>query len=207
MTKTKETVEVEKIKDVEVKTTAKKTTAKNTTKKPTPKKKTDNKAEETVKKITQSVTRPIIREQRDMNEMISVVCITNTPLVYESKNQIGYRVDWDGFLQENWIEYKELINMRNSQRAFFEQPWVICDWEVLVDLKVDHYYKNIIDLEDLEDVFKKPSEELERTLKIVPTGIKKLIVDRAFELRREKKLDSLNTIETIEKTLNIDLSI
>ena len=132
---------------------------------------------------------------------------TNTPLVYESKNQIGYRVDWDGFLQENWIEYKELINMRNSQRAFFEQPWVICDWEVLVDLKVDHYYKNIIDLEDLDSIFKKSSEELEKTLKIVPMGIKKLIVDRAFELRREKKLDSLNTIETIEKTLNIDLTI
>lgn len=203
MTKVKKVDETEEIKDTKTNTTAKKTTPKKTA----PKKKVQNKAKETVEKITQSVSKPMIREQRDMNEMISIVCITNTPLVYESKNQIGYRVDWDGFLQENWIEYKELINMRNSQRAFFEQPWVICDWEVLVDLKVDHYYKNIIDLEDLDSIFKKSSEELEKTLKIVPMGIKKLIVDRAFELRREKKLDSLNTIETIEKTLNIDLTI
>ena len=194
-------------KDIEVNEDVKVEKKKTTTKKPAPKKETPNKAKETVEKITQSVTKPMVREQRDMNEMVSVVCITNTPLVYESKNQTGYRVDWDGFLQENWIEYKELINMRNSQRAFFEQPWVICDWDVLVDLKVDHYYKNIIDLEHLDDVFKKSSEELESALKIVPVGIKKLIVDRAFELRREKKLDSLSTIETIEKTLNIDLSI
>lgn len=194
-------------KDKEIKEVKKKTTTKQTTKKTEPKKETESKAKETVKKITQSVTKPILREPRDMNEMVSVVCITNTPLVYESKNQVGYRVDWDGFLQENWIEYKELINMRNSQRAFFEQPWVICDWDVLVDLKVDHYYKNIIDLENLDDVFKKSLEELENTLKIVPIGIKKLIVDRAFELRREKNLDSLNTIEVIEKTLNVDLSI
>lgn len=194
-------------KDKEVKEVEKKTTTKKTTKKTEPKKETESKAKKTVEKITQSVTKPIVKKQRDMNEMVSVVCITNTPLVYESKNQIGYRIDWDGFLQENWIEYKELINMRNSQRAFFEQPWIICDWDVLVDLKVDHYYKNIIDLENLDDVFTKSPEELEKTLKIVPVGIRKLIVDRAFELRREKRLDSLNTIETIEKTLNIDLSI
>lgn len=184
----------------------KKVATKKTTKKTTPKQEVE-KAKETVNKITQSVVVPEVRKQRDMNEMVSVVCITNTPLIYESKNQIGYRVDWDGFLQENWMEYKELINMRNSQRAFFEQPWVICDWDVLVDLKVDHYYKNIIDLENLDELFTKSIEELENVLKIVPVGIKKLIIDRAFELRREKKLDSLSVIEAIEKTLNIDLSV
>lgn len=185
----------------------KKTTAKKTTKKSTAKKQTETKAKETVNKITQSVVAPEARKQRDMNEMISVVCITNSPLIYESKSQQGYRVDWDGFLQENWMEYKELVNMRSSQKAFFEEPWIICDWDVLVDLKVDQYYKNIIDLENLDELFTKSPEELERTLKIVSVGIKKLIVDRAFELRREKKLDSISIIETIEKTLNVDLSI
>lgn len=184
----------------------KKVATKKTTKKTTPKQEVE-KAKETVNKITQSVVVPEVRKQRDMNEMISVVCITNTPLIYESRNQQGYRVDWDGFLQENWIEYKELINMRSSQKAFFQEPWIICDWDVLVDLKVDQYYKNIIDLENLDELFTKSIEELENVLKIVPVGIKKLIIDRAFELRREKKLDSLSVIEAIEKTLNIDLSV
>lgn len=197
-------------KEVKKEATKKATTKKATTKKATTKKPAANKvtvkAKENVNKVVQQV-KTEQRKARDMDELISVVCITNSPLVYESKNQLGYRVDWSGYLQENWIEYKELINMRGSQRAFFEEPWIICDWDVLVDLKVDHYYKNIIDLENLDAIFEKSVEEIENTLKIAPKGIQSLIVDRAFELRREKKLDSLNVIETIEKTLNIDLSI
>jgi len=34
------------------------------------------------------------------------------------------------YLSEAWMEYKELINMRNTYRAFFERPWIICDWDV-----------------------------------------------------------------------------
>lgn len=173
-------------------------------KKPGRKPKSETKEKKVVEKITKTSN---ARSQRDMNELIRVVCITNAPLVYESRSQLGYRVYWDGYLSEAWMEYKELINMRNTYRAFFERPWIICDWDVLEDLRVEQYYKNIIDLENLDDVFKKTPKELEKTLKEIPDGIKALIVDRAFELRREKKLDSLSVIETIEKTLNVDLTV
>lgn len=173
-------------------------------KKPGRKPKSETKEKKVVEKITKTSN---VRPQRDMNELIKVVCITNAPLVYESRSQLGYRVYWDGYLSEAWMEYKELINMRNTYRAFFERPWIICDWDVLEDLRVEQYYKNIIDLENLDDVFKKTPKELEKTLKEIPDGIKALIVDRAFELRREKKLDSLSVIETIEKTLNVDLTV
>jgi hypothetical protein len=173
-------------------------------KKPGRKPKSETKEKKVVEKMTKTSN---VRHQRDMNELIRVVCITNAPLVYESRSQLGYRVYWDGYLSEAWMEYKELINMRSTYRAFFERPWIICDWDVLEDLRVEQYYKNIIDLENLDDVFKKTPKELEKTLKEVPDGIKALIVDRAFELRREKKLDSLSVIETIEKTLNVDLTV
>lgn len=202
MDKDKEIIEQKEI--IEKQETTKKTA--KATPKSTPKKTTKKTTEEVIEKITKPTIKAI-RPQRDVNELVQVICITNTPLTYESKSQIGYRVEWDGFLQENWMEYKELINMRNSQRAFFEEPWIICDWDVLVDLKVDQYYKNIIDLENLEGLFEKSPEELEKTLKVVPNGIKTLIVDKAFELRREKRLDSISIIETIEKTLKIDLSV
>jgi len=162
------------------------------------------KGKDVVQKITQTKT---TRPTRDMNELVKVICITNSPLVYESKSQLGYRVHWDGYLSENWMEYKELLNMRGTYRAFFEKPWIICDWDVLEDLKVEQYYKNIIDIENLDDVFNKSPKELEKVLKEVPDGVKSLIVDRAYELRRKKKLDSLNAIETIEKTLNVDLTV
>lgn len=194
----------------EVKEETKKTTTKktNTTKKTTTKSQTSsNTAKAKANKVAKASSTVKKARKRDMDELIRVVCITNTPLVYVSKNQVGYRVDWNGFLEENWMEYRELINMRNSQRSFFEQPWIICDWEVLEDLKVDHYYKNIIDLDDVDKIFEKSPEELEKILKIVPDGIKKLVVDRAFELIKDKKLDSLSVIKTIEKTLDVDLSV
>lgn len=201
----------EKAKEVKVtEVEVKKETKPKATPKPKPKatkKPTKTQAEKAVEKITQTVSKPATKQQRDMNEMVSVICITNSPLIYESKSQMGYRIDWDGYLSENWIEYKELINMRNSQRAFFEEPWVICEWDVLQDLKVTQYYKNLIDLENLEDVFKKPIDELEKTLKIVPKGIKHLIVDKAYELRKSRELDSISVIEIIENTLNVDLTI
>ena len=193
----------EKLKE-ELKEDTKKEIKEVSKKKPGRKPKSKTKEKKVVEKITKTSN---ARHQRDMNELIRVVCITNAPLVYESRSQLGYRVYWDGYLSEAWMEYKELINMRNTYRAFFERPWIICDWDVLEDLRVDQYYKNIIDLENLDDVFKKTPKELEKTLKEVPDGIKALIVDRAFELRREKKLDSLSVIETIEKTLNVDLTV
>lgn len=193
----------EKLKE-ELKEDTKKEIKEVSKKKPGRKPKSETKEKKVVEKITKTSN---VRPQRDMNELIRVVCITNAPLVYESRSQLGYRVYWDGYLSEAWMEYKELINMRSTYRAFFERPWIICDWDVLEDLRVEQYYKNIIDLENLDDVFKKTPKELEKTLKEIPDGIKALIVDRAFELRREKKLDSLNVIETIEKTLNVDLTV
>jgi len=193
----------EKLKE-ELKEDTKKEIKEVSKKKPGRKPKSETKEKKVVEKITKTSN---ARSQRDMNELIRVVCITNAPLVYESRSQLGYRVYWDGYLSEAWMEYKELINMRSTYRAFFERPWIICDWDVLEDLRVEQYYKNIIDLENLDDVFKKTPKELEKTLKEIPDGIKALIVDRAFELRREKKLDSLSVIETIEKTLNVDLTV
>ena len=167
----------------------------------TPKANIDN----LVKSTSQSS--PQVRKTRDMDELIKVVSIVNSPLVYVSKNQSGYRVDWDGNLQENWMEYRELVNMRNSQRNFFVRPWIICEWDVLKDLRVDQYYKNIIDLENLDSIFDKSPEELEETLKVVPEGVKHLIIDRAFELKREGKLDSISITRAIEQTYKVDLTV
>lgn len=162
------------------------------------------------KSIINNIAMPqtkVKRGKRDLNEMIRVVNITNSGLSYQSKSQTGYRVDWDSYGEENFMEYKELINMRGAQRRFFEDLWIICEFDVLVDLGVDKYYKNIIDLDNIDLLFNKSIDDLGKTLKVMPKGIRDLIVDRAFEMRKSKKLDSLSVIEVIEKTLDVDLSI
>lgn len=164
-----------------------------------------NNEQTSIQEKKQEIKQATVKKQRDLHELVSVKSIVKGQLTYV--DQMGYRVDWSEYGDENWIEYKDLVNMRNSQKKFFTEPWIICDWDVLTDLNVDKNYKTIIDLDEIDSVFEKSVEDLKKTLDIVPSGIKKLIADRAFELRKEKKLDSLSMIETIEKTLNIDLSI
>lgn len=199
--KVKETIKEEEVKEVKM-PKPRQPVAK---KKPAAKKKTQ--AQKAVENLTKDATKVEARKERDMNQMVSVISITNSPLVYVSKSQPGYRVDWGGFLEENWMEYKELLNMRGAQRAFFEQPWIICEWDILEDLRVTQHYKNMIDLAGLDDLFKKKPAELEAILTSVPKGIKDLIVDRAFELMRQGKLDSMNTVNTIERVYDIDLTV
>lgn len=199
--KTKKTKDVKKVEEVKipkpVKPAAKKRAA--------GKKKTE--AQKAIDNLTKDATKIEAKKERDMNEMVSVISITNSPLVYVSKSQQGYRVDWGGFLEENWMEYKELLNMRGAQRAFFEQPWIICEWDVLEDLRVTQHYENMIDLAGLDELFKRKPQDLEDALTSVPKGIRDLIIDRAFELMREGKLDSINTVNTIERVYNIDLTV
>lgn len=156
-----------------------------------------------------NVSKPssVSKEARDLNEMIPVKNITNSSLVYISKNNHGLRIDWTEFGEEVYIEYKELINMRGSQRRFFEQPWIVCDWEVLEDLRVDQYYKDLIDLDNLDDIFDLDPEALGTRLEKLPRGVRQLVADRANELVRNKELDAMNKIRKIEQVLKIDLGV
>lgn len=213
MAKKKEVVKKDETKEVEVKEESKKETntkdepKKTTPKKSTPKKKSEPKAKGNIDKLVENTTKVATRAERDMNEMISVISIVKGGLTYQSKAQRGYTVEWGEFLEESWMEYKELVTMRNTQKAFFTNPWIICEWDVLEDLKVTQYYKNIIDLSNLDDIFKKRPDELRETLEKVPTGIRALVVDRAYELIQNKELDSMNVIEVIEEVCNVDLMV
>lgn len=206
--KTKEVKEeVKEVEEVVEKEVEKPTPKKAAPKKAKPKEKPEPKAKGNIDKLVKNTTKMSTKQERDMNEMVSVISIVKGGLIYQSKAQRGYTVEWGEFLEENWMEYKELITMRNTQKAFFTNPWIICEWDVLEDLKVSQYYKNIIDLSNLDEVFEKRPEELKQTLETVPVGIRALIVDRAYELIHNKELDSMNIIDVIEEVCNIDLMV
>lgn len=182
---------------------------KKTTKTTKKEKESEKKSEEKdiIDNLVKNTTKITNSESRDMNEMISVISIVDSKLIYNSKAQQGYRIEWGEFLEENWIEYKELIAMRNTQKTFFERPWVICEMDVLEDLRVSQYYKNLIDIENLDSVFEKSPDELESILTKVPKGIQELIISRACTLIENKELDSLNLIETIKRVCKIDFMV
>ncbi len=146
---------------------------------------------------------PKIKRQRDLNEMIDVKCIVQGGLNFVTST--GLSVVWDAYGDVYPLEYKELLYMVNKYKRFFEEPWVIVEKDVLEDLKATHYYKDIIDYENIDLIFTKSPSEVKNILSKAPEGTKRLIADRASDALRKGTLDSVKVIEVLQKELNIEL--
>ncbi|MCK9319418.1 hypothetical protein [Methanoculleus sp.] len=145
----------------------------------------------------------VIKKQRDLNEMIDVKCIVHGGLNFVTSN--GLEVVWAEYGDIYPLEYKELIYMLNKYKRFFEEPWVIMEQDVLEDLHATHFYKNLINYDDIDSVFTKTPEQVKNILSKAPEGTKRLIADRASDAMRKGTLDSLKVVEILQKELNIEL--
>ncbi len=161
------------------------------------------KVEEIINVPEQKETPKKLKRQRDLNEMIDVKCIVHGGLNFVTST--GLEVVWASYGDIYPLEFKELLYMMNKYKRFFEEPWVIMEYEVLEDLHATHFYKNIINYEDIDSIFKKTPEQVKDILSKVPEGTKRLIADRASDALRKGALDSLKVIEILQKELNIDL--
>lgn len=145
----------------------------------------------------------VIKKQRNLNEMIDVKCIVQGGLNFVTSN--GLEVIWDGYGDTYPLEYKELIYMLNKYKRFFEEPWVIMEQDVIEDLHASHFYKHIIDYDEIDSIFSKTPAQVKDILSKVPEGTKRLIADRASNALRKGTLDSLKVVELLQKELNIEL--
>lgn len=142
-----------------------------------------------------------------MDELIRVVSLRPNPMIYVSKAQVGYELQWDEYGSEQWIEYRELINMKNSQIAFFKKNWIICDMEVLQALRVDMHYKNMIDIDNLEDLFTKNVDEIRQIISVSSDGVKQLIFDKALNMYKNDELDSIKIKNMLKDDFNFDVDL
>jgi len=147
----------------------------------------------------------------DLNKMICVENISSGGLTYVSKRQNGYLVEWEKPGDKNYIELSELVNMRNADRRFFEEPWIRIREENEIDilkfLGVYKYYKSIIDLNNIEDIFKLPISKFKVKFSSLSKGLKETVAEMAANKIKNNKLDSIKIKNFIEKELNLDLSI
>lgn len=143
----------------------------------------------------------------NMDELIRVISLRPNPLTYASRTQIGYELQWDEYGSEQWIEYRELINMKNSQSAFFKKNWIICDMEVLQALRVDMHYKNMIDVDNLEELFEKTVEEIKHIISISSDGVKQLIFDKALNMYKNDELDSIKIKTMLKEDFKFDIDL
>lgn len=145
---------------------------------------------------------------QDWHRLVPCRSVVKGQVIYKSPRTLGYKVVWNDFGDVEYVELGELKTMYSSYPRFFTEPWIIVDdVEVIKLLKLEKYYKNIIDLDDIDAIFDLPNDKFIDVITKVPRGIKQLIIQRAVELLKEGKLDSIAKKEAIERIFNVDLDL
>lgn len=128
-------------------------------------------------------------------------------LVYISSRN-NERFVWDEFGGEQEMELRELRNAKNSAKKFFINNWFMFDDDYMwvVDyLGLKQYYRDIIKIEDFDNIFTLSPDEIIETVSKLSDGQKKSVAYRARQLLAQGGIDSNKAISALEKSLNTQL--
>lgn len=146
-----------------------------------------------------------IPKQIDNDQLIVVKNGFHGKLVYKS-NRTGEVFVWDSFGSEQEMELRELKSAKNTFKKFFINNWFMFDDSWVIDyLGLKQYYKNAIPVSNFDSIFDKPAKELEKFINELSVGQKKSVAYRAKQLIADSKIDSLSTINALQKALGIEL--
>lgn len=149
----------------------------------------------------------VSRKDVDLDQLIPVLNGFQGRLLYRSPRTNELLV-WPEFGDEQMMELKELRNAKNTWKVFFANNWFMFDDEhqwVVDYLGVRQYYKNALGIDDFDDLFSKPPEEITEIISGLSDGQKKSVIQRARTLVAEDAIDSNRAITALEESLGIEL--
>lgn len=166
---------------------------------------TSTAAERPVVEVSETTKKPVVPKEIDPNQIITVRNGFQGRLVYKSK-RTGERWSWESFGAEQDMELSELKNARNSNKKYFINNWFMFDEDWVIDyLGMRQYYKNSLNIQDFDQLFKKPVGEIEDIISKLSEGQRKSVAYRAKQLIAEEEIDSNRVINTLEKCLGVEL--
>ena len=96
--------------------------------------------------------------------------------------------------------------MRNSQKRFFTENWImIDDMDVLQFLGVEKYYEKALNSEEMESLFETDPNELSEKIHGMTDGMKNTVAFYASEKIKDGSLDSRKMISVLEDALGVEL--
>ena len=149
----------------------------------------------------------------DLNRLICVKNISAGELIYISKRQLGYQVEWTNPNDTNYMELSELKNLLSSDRFFFKNLWIrIIEDDEIETYKYLNVYKNYKDflnlkLDDVDDIFKLSISKFEKAFKLLPEAFQKTIAKNAVNKIIDGTLDSMKIVKVIESITELDLNL
>lgn len=166
---------------------------------------TSTAAERPAAEVSETTKKPVVPKEIDPNQIITVRNGFQGRLVYKSK-RTGERWSWESFGAEQDMELSELKNARNSNKKYFINNWFMLDEDWVIDyLGMRQYYKNSLNIQDFDQLFKKPVGEIEDIISKLSEGQRKSVAYRAKQLIAEEEIDSNRVINTLEKCLGVEL--
>lgn len=171
----------------------------------------------TVNINNEDVTKPVVKTTKatriPLDTMITVVCNTIGGATYISKKASGYIVEWEDFGSEEYMELGELVAMRNTDRRFFEDNWIVLEdtdeydaMQLYEFLKVAKYYTNVFTSRNIDELFSYSKDKISKTISTLSRGMKETIAVRAKQKLDDNTLDK-NIVDTLESALGIQFTI
>ena len=152
-----------------------------------------------------------IKPQMDLQRMVCVKNISEGKLIYKSKRQIGYTLIWEKYGDKNYIELGEFINLKNSDPRFVREPWIRVieddEIEILKYANVYQYYKDIIEINDIDALFRLSFDQFVKKFEKFPDGYKRMVTEQARKLIASGELDSRKLQKYLEEKMDTDLEI
>jgi ATP-dependent 26S proteasome regulatory subunit len=147
----------------------------------------------------------------DLTRQICIKNISRGKLIYKSKRQIGYTVEWAKKGDTNYLELGEFINLKNSDRRFITEPWIRIveedEIEILQYANVLQYYKEILGIDNTADILKLNFESFKKKFDRLPEGYKNAVVEQAADMIKNGELDSIKIKNYIEQSMGIELDV
>ena len=149
---------------------------------------TSTAAERPAAEVSETTKKPVVPKEIDPNQIITVRNGFQGRLVYKSK-RTGERWSWESFGAEQDMELSELKNARNSNKKYFINNWFMFDEDWVIDyLGMRQYYKNSLNIQDFDQLFKKPVGEIEDIISKLSEGQRKSVAYRAKQLIAEEEI-------------------
>lgn len=141
----------------------------------------------------------------DDNDLI--LCMSGVKGNMTFKSQLsGFTVKTTKFGQTVKIPYKDLVYVHNiSPRAFHEGKIIVLNEHLQEEFNLGDVYKNVITPNNIQKVLRLDSEDLSKFISDMPSGMKPALYDEARKMYRDGRLDSMRTVEAIEKEFGVSL--
>lgn len=145
---------------------------------------------------------------------LEVPCVSNVKghLGYISSRMGGLDADWDEFGSVQYLDIRELMLMRNTQKRFFDDNWICIkdsdDGEYTAEeiykfLRVDDKYGDYYDADNIETFFNLTPSQMKQKVANLSKGIKELLTITALDKFERGEIDSIKKKQAIMDALEI----